>query len=62
MVVCQVQPQKEEPNRTRITVAGSRICYPGNIGTPTGSIDLIKLMINSVIEYRIVYGKIVLYD
>ena len=50
MVVCEVQPQKEDPNRTRITVAGSRICYSGNIGTPTGYLELLKLMINSVLS------------
>ena len=51
MVVCEVRPQKEDPSCTRITVSGSRIYYPGNIGTPTGSLDLVKLMINSVL-YR----------
>ena len=50
MVVCEVRPQKEDPNRTRITVTGSRICYPGDIGTPTGSLYLVKLMINSVLS------------
>ena len=39
--------QNEDPNRTRITVAGSRIYYPGNIVMPTGSLDLAKLIINS---------------
>ena len=52
MVVCEVRTQKEGPNCTRITVDGSRICYPGNIGTPTGSLDLIKLVINSVLFRR----------
>ena len=51
MVVCEVRFQKEDPNRTSITVAGSRIYYPGDIGTPIGSLDLVKLMINSVL-YR----------
>ena len=50
MVVCEVRPQKEDPNCTRITVFGSRIYYPGDIGTPTGSLDLIKLVINSVLS------------
>ena len=36
----------------RITVAGSQICYPGDVGTPTGSIDLIKLIINSFLLRR----------
>ena len=50
MVVCEVKPHKEEPNRTRITVAGSQICYPGDVGTPTGSLDLVKLTINIVLS------------
>ena len=52
MVVCEFWPQRKDPNHTRITVAGGRICYPGNIGTPTGSIELAKLTINSVLSCR----------
>ena len=50
MVVCEVRTQKEYPNRTFITVSGSRIYYPGNIGTPTDSLDLVDLMINSFLS------------
>ena len=32
--VCEVRPDKDYPNRTRITVAGNRICYPGYVSTP----------------------------
>ena len=49
MVVYEVKPHKEDPNCTRITVAGSQICYPGDVGTPTGSLDLVKFIINSVL-------------
>ena len=49
-VVCEVRPQKSDPNRVRITVAGNRICYPGDVGTPTASLDLVKLMLNSVVS------------
>ncbi len=49
-VVCTVRPQKADPNRTRITIGGNRICYPGDVGTPTGSLDLVKLQLNSVIS------------
>ena len=52
MVLCEVRPQKEDPNRTHITVAGSRIGYPSDIRTPTGSLDLVKLTINSVLSRR----------
>ena len=49
-VVCEVRPQKADRNRVRITVAGYNICFPGNVGTPTASLDLVKLMINSVLS------------
>jgi hypothetical protein len=50
-VVCKVQPEKgDATNRTRITIGGNNIAYPGNVGTPTGSIELIKLLINSVLS------------
>ena len=52
MVVCEVRPQKEYSNRTHITVYGSRICYPVVIGTPTGSLDLVKIIIHSVLSRR----------
>ena len=52
MVVCDVKPHKEDPNHTRITVSGSQICYPGDVGMPTGSLDLVKLIINSVLLRR----------
>ena len=49
-VVCEVRPQKADPNCTRITIGGSRIIYPGNVATPTGSLELVKLTINSVLS------------
>ena len=52
LVVCEVKPRKEDPNFTRITVAGSQICYPGDVGTRNGSLDLVKLIINSILSLR----------
>ena len=52
MVVCEVKPHKEDPNRTRITVAGSQICYPRDVGTPIGSLELVKIINNSVLLRR----------
>ena len=48
-VVCEVRPQKDDPNRTRITIGGNKICYPGDTGTKTGSLELVKLVANSVL-------------
>ena len=50
MVVCEVKPHKEDPNWTHITVAGSQIYFPRNVDTPTGSLNLIKIIINSVLS------------
>ncbi len=49
-VVCEVRPQKQDPNRTRITIGGNRICYPHDTGTKTGSLELVKLQLNSVLS------------
>ena len=48
-VVCEYhRPQKEDPNRTPITIGGNRIRYPGDCGTKTASLELVKLQLNSV--------------
>ena len=49
-VVCEIKPHKEDPNRTRITVAGNRIIFPGEVATPTASLELVKLFVNSVLS------------
>ena len=49
-VVCEARPGKKDPNRTRITIWGTNICYPGDVGTNTASLELFKLMINSVLS------------
>ena len=52
-VVCKVRPEKgEDPARTCITIGGNNIAYPGDVGTPTGSIELVKLLVNSVLSQR----------
>ena len=49
-VVCEIRPQKEDQNRTRITIAGNRIVFPGEVATPTASLVLVKLIVNSVLS------------
>jgi hypothetical protein len=49
MVVCEVRPDKDDPDCTRITIGGNRICYPGDVGTNTASLELLKLLLNSVL-------------
>ncbi len=48
MMVCEVCPENDDPNRTQITIGGNCICYPGDLGTNTASLELIKLLFNSV--------------
>ena len=49
-VVVDYRPQKEDPHRTRLTVGGDRIKYPGNVSTPTTALTTTKLVINSTIS------------
>jgi hypothetical protein len=43
-------PQEKEPNRTRLTVGGNLIDYPGDVSTPTADTTTAKLVINSTIS------------
>jgi hypothetical protein len=52
MVLCEVRPEKDDPDRTRITIGGNRICYPGNVGTNMASLELVKLLLNSVLSRK----------
>jgi hypothetical protein len=52
MVVCEVQPDKDDPNCTQITICGNRIYYPGDVGTNTASLELLKLLLNSVLSQK----------
>jgi hypothetical protein len=50
-VICKVRPEKgNDADRMRITIGGNNIACPGDVGTPTGSIELVKLLINRVLS------------
>ena len=49
-MVCKVCPEKSDPNRTRITIGGNCITFPGDVGTPTSSLELAKLVFNSILS------------
>ena len=49
-VVCLVRSEKADPNRTCITISSNHICYPDDVGTKTASLDIVKLVINSVLS------------
>ncbi len=49
-VVCKVRPTKTDFNQTRITIGGNIINYTGDCGTKTGSLETVKLVINSTLS------------
>jgi hypothetical protein len=51
MVVCEVQPEKDDPDCTCITIAGNCPFFPGDGGANTASLKLIKLLLNSVLSH-----------
>jgi hypothetical protein len=52
-VVCKVRTEKRDnTNCTCITIGGNNITYPRDVGTPTGSIELVELLVISVISQR----------
>jgi hypothetical protein len=50
--VCDYRPQKAEPYRTRITVGGDKIDYPGDVSTRTADLLTSKCLWNSVLSKR----------
>eukprot|EP00804_Cyclotella_cryptica_P025804 CCRYP_002689-RA/>CCRYP_002689-RA protein AED:0.52 eAED:0.52 QI:0/0/0/1/1/1/2/0/298 len=51
-VVCDVCPEKSDPDRICITIGGNRISYPGDVDTKTAPLELVKLMINSGLSHN----------
>ena len=49
-MVYKVRPEKSNPNRTRITIGGNRVTFPGDVGTHPASLELVKLVFNSVLS------------
>ncbi len=52
MGVCEVRPEKDDPNRTQITVGGNHICYHSNVGTNTASLELLNLLVNNFLSQK----------
>lgn len=49
-MVCDIRPKKNDVHRTRLTVGGDRLIYPGNPTAPAASLIETKIMINSVLK------------
>ena len=50
--VVMYRPEKADPNRSRLTVGGNRIVYPGDVSTPTVEMMTVKMHLNSVISTK----------
>ena len=51
-VMCEVRPGKKDPSRTRITICGTNVFYPGDVGTNTAPLEIFKLMNNNVLSRK----------
>jgi hypothetical protein len=49
---CDLKTNKAETHRTRLTVGGDRVHYPGDAGTPTADMTLFKILLNSIISTK----------
>jgi hypothetical protein len=49
-ICASIRPQKQETHRTRLTIGGDRLDYPGNVSTPTAGLTTAKCLINSTIS------------
>ena len=49
-IVVDYRPQKEDPNRVRITVGGNLIDYPGELTTRTADLTTAKILWNSTLS------------
>ncbi len=50
MVVCKVYLEKDDPDCTCVTIGSNCICFPSNVETNTLSLELVKLLLNSVLS------------
>ena len=48
IIEAEIRPQKAETHRTRLTVGGNLIRFPGDVTTPTAYLITAKLIFNSV--------------
>ena len=51
-IVVDYRPQKEDPNRVRITAGGNLIVYPGELTTRTAGITTSKILWNSILSTK----------
>ena len=44
------EKERQKKNRTRLTVGGDKINYPGDVRTPTACLLTVELLVNSVVS------------
>ena len=49
-LVVDYRPQKEDPNRVRMTAGGNLLNYPGELTTRTADVSTAKILWNSTIS------------
>ena len=49
-IVCEIKPEKEEKERTRLTVGGNVLDFTGNPSAPTASVTTEMFVFNSVVS------------
>ena len=49
-LVCDIKEHKSETHRTRLTVGGNLLNFPGMLSTPTATVTTMKCLFNSVIS------------
>ena len=49
-IVCNVRPQKDEVNQSRLTVGGDRINFEGDFSTPTANLITVKLLMKCIVS------------
>ena len=59
-VLFQERPGKSDQSRTCTTICGTNVQYPGDVGMKTSSLELLKIIINSVIS--IAGAKFAVFD
>jgi hypothetical protein len=50
--VCELKLNKAKVHHTQLTVGSNKVYYPGDVGTPTADLTLVKMHINSVVSTR----------
>jgi hypothetical protein len=51
-VCVNYHPKKDDPNRTRLTIGGNKVNFPGDCGMPTVDMVTVKLHFNSVVSTK----------